>query len=111
MFLQNMAIVPIINIKDNDKEKNKKIFDSSLYLSGFEATRKSFEGMYLLITDKSVIKDVDNLLIKFCRRRQRNFNQELPDRNKRPLIHNQVSSYATTSSKNTSQTPPQAMLY
>ena len=48
-----MAIVPIINIKDNDKEKIKKLFESSLYFSDFEATRKASEGMYLLITNKS----------------------------------------------------------
>ena len=30
MVLQNMAIVPIININDNDKEQVKKLFESSL---------------------------------------------------------------------------------
>ena len=50
-----MAIVPIINIKDNDKDNIRKLFESSLYFSGFEATRKASEGMYLLITNKSVI--------------------------------------------------------
>ena len=115
MFLQNMAIVPIINIKDNDKEKIKKLFESSLYFSGFEAARKASEGIYLLITNNSVIyktqKEVDNLLINFCGSRPSNSNQALPERNKRPLIHNQVSSYAATLSKNTSQTPPQKNLY
>ena len=71
--------------------------------------------MYLLITNKSVInkaqKEADNLLIKFCGYRQSNSNQTLPERKKRPLIHNQVSSYTATLSKNTSQTLPQAMLY
>ena len=71
--------------------------------------------MYLLITNKSVInkarKEVDNLLIKFCRRRQSNSYQPLLERKKRPLIHNNVSSYVATLSKNTSQTPPQAILY
>ena len=33
------------------------------------------------------------------------------DRKKRPLIHNQVSSYAAALSQNTSQTPPQSMIY
>ena len=46
MFLQNTTIVPIININENDKEYVKKLFESSLYFSGFEATRKLFEGMY-----------------------------------------------------------------
>ena len=109
MFLQNMAIVPIININDNDKDEIKKLFNTSLYFSGFEATRKASEGMYLLITNKSVInksqKETDNLLTKFCACRQNNPNQALPERKKRPLIHNQMSSYAATLSKNTSQTP------
>ena len=46
MFLQNTTIVPIININENDKEYVKKLFESSLYFSGFEATRKLFEEMY-----------------------------------------------------------------
>ena len=86
IFLQNMAIVPIINIKDTDKELIKKLFESSLYFLGFEATREASEGMYLLITNKSVInkaqKVADNLLIKFCGYRQSNPNQALPERNK-----------------------------
>ena len=64
MFLQNMAIVPILNIKDNEIEQIKQLFESSLYFSGFEATRKTSEGMYLLIINKSVItkaqKEADN---------------------------------------------------
>ena len=115
MFLKNMAIVPIINIKDNDKDNIRKLFESSLYFSGFEATRKASEGMYLLITNKSVInkaqKEADNLLLKFCASRQSNSNQPLPERKKRPLIHNQMSSYIATLSRNISQTPPNAMLY
>ena len=47
------------------KEQIKKRFESSLYFSGFEATRKTSEVMYLLIINKSVItkaqKEVDNL--------------------------------------------------
>ena len=35
MFLQNMAIVPIININDSEKENVKKLFESSLNVSGF----------------------------------------------------------------------------
>ena len=74
MFLQNMSIVPIINIKDNEREKIKKLFESSLYFSSFEATRNNSERIYLLITNKSIItkaqKEADNLLIKFCGRRQ-----------------------------------------
>ena len=31
MCLQNMAIVPINNINENDKEKVKKLLESSLY--------------------------------------------------------------------------------
>ena len=101
-----MTIVPIINIKDNDKDKIKKLFESSLYFSGFEASRKESEGMYLFITNRSVInkaqKEADNLLIKFCACRQSNSNQALPQRKRRPLIHTQMSSYTATLSKNTS---------
>ena len=77
IFLQNMTIVPIINIKDNDKEHIKKLFESSLYFPGFEATRKISEGMYLLITNKNVTnkaqKEADNLLLKFYGRNPRYF--------------------------------------
>ena len=55
LFLQNMAIVPIINISKNEKDNVKKLFESSLYFSGFEQTRKEAEGIYLLITNKSVL--------------------------------------------------------
>ena len=69
--LQNMAIIPIINIKEKDKEQVKKLFRLSLKFSGFEATIKASEDMYLLITNKSVInkaqKQVNNLLLlKLC---------------------------------------------
>ena len=40
IFLQNMAIVPIVNISNNEKDNVKKLFESSLYLSVFEPTRK-----------------------------------------------------------------------
>ena len=40
MFLQNIAIVPIININKNEKEKVKKWFELSLYFLKFEPTRK-----------------------------------------------------------------------
>ena len=38
MLLQNMVIVPIININDNNKEQVKKLFEYSLYVSGFKTT-------------------------------------------------------------------------
>ena len=115
LFLQNMAIVPIINISTDEKEQVKKLFESSLYFSGFEPTRKSSEGMYLLVTNKSVINkaqnEADTLLQKFCGQRQSIPKRNLPVRKKRPLIHNQVSSYAAALSQNTSQTPSQSMIY
>ena len=115
LFLQNMAIVPIVNISNAEKEQVKKLFESSLYFSGFEPTRKIAEGMYLLVTNKSVINkaqnEADNLLQKFCGQRQALPNDKIPERKKRPLIHNQVSSYAAALSQNTSQTPSQSMIY
>ena len=53
-----MAIIPIINISTDEKEQVKKLFESSLYFSGFEPTRKASEGMYPLVTNKSVINKV-----------------------------------------------------
>ena len=47
IFLQNMVIVPIININEKHKEQVKKILESSSYFSRFEATRKVSEGMYV----------------------------------------------------------------
>ena len=45
--------------------------------------------MYLLITNKSVInkaqQEADNLLIKFCGRRQSNSTQNLPEKKRRYL--------------------------
>ena len=115
LFLQNMAIVPIVNISKEEKENVKELFESSLYFSGFEPTRKEAEGMYLLITNKSVVNkaqnEADKLLHKFCGKRQSTTNKTLPERKKRPLIHNQVSSYIAALSKNTSQTPTQSMIY
>ena len=115
IFLQNMAIVPIVNISNNEKENVKKLFESSLYFSGFEPTRKESEGMYLLVTNKSVLNKTqnegDNYLQFFCGKRQATTNNNLPERKKRPLIHNQVSSYTAALSQNTSQTPPQSMIY
>ena len=106
IVLQNMAIVPIININKNDKEKVKELFESLPYFSGCEPIRKESEGMYLLITNKSVIdkaqKEADNLVIKFCERRQSILTQNFPERKKHPLIKNQVSSYITALSLNTS---------
>ena len=70
--------------------------------------------MYLLITDKSVISkaqnEVDSLLLKFCGHCQTIPNKHLPERKKRPLINNQVSSYAAALSQNTFQTPAQSMI-
>ena len=57
-FLQNMAIVSIVNINDQHTESVKKIFECSLYFSRFNTTRKAFKGKYLLIKIKSVINKV-----------------------------------------------------
>ena len=115
LFLQNMAIVPIINISNIKKDKVKKLFKSSLYFSGFEPIRKEAEGIYLLITNKNFLNkaqnEAGNLLQIFCGKRQATNNKYLPERKKHPLIHNQVSSYAAALSQNTSQTPPQSMIY
>ena len=64
LFKKNISIVPIINIKhkykdkdkdkDKDKESVEKIFESSLYLSGFETTRKISKGICIHITNESV---------------------------------------------------------
>ena len=59
IFLQNIAIVPIVNISNTEKENVKKLFKSSLYFSGFEPTRKESEGKYLLVTNKSVLNEVE----------------------------------------------------
>ena len=58
LFLQNMAIVPIVDIYHTEKDNVKKLFESSLYFSGFEPTRKESEGMYLLVTNNSVLNKV-----------------------------------------------------
>ena len=114
IFRQNMAIVPIVNIYNDEKDNVKKLFESSLYFSGFEPTRKVSEGMYLLVTNISVLNkaqnEADNLLQLFCGKRQSTPNKNLPKRKKRPLIHNQVSSYAVALSQNASKTPPQSMI-
>ena len=106
IFLQNMAIVPIVNIYNNEKENIKKLFKSSLYFSGFEPTRKESEEMHLLVTNTSVLNKAqnkaDNLLQNVCGKRQATINKNLLERKKRSLIHNQVSSYAATLSQNTS---------
>ena len=110
-----MAIIPIINISTDEKEQVKKLFESSLYFSGFEPTRKSSEGMYLLVTNKSVINkaqnEADTLLQKFCGQRQSTPNKNLTERKKSLLIHNQVSSYAAALPQNTSQTLSQSIIY
>ena len=115
MFLQNMMTVPIINIKYNDEEQIKNLFESSLYFLGFEATRKASESMYLLITNKSVVnkaqKEADNLLLKLYGRRQSNPTKDLSERKKRPPINNQVPSYAAILSQNTVYPSPQSMIY
>ena len=115
ILLQNMAIVPIVNISNNEKYNVKKLVDSSLYISGFEPTRKESERMYLLVTNKSVLNkaqnEADNLLQIVCGKRQATPNKHLPERKKCPLIHDQVSSYAAALSQNTSQILPQSMIY
>ena len=54
--------------------------------------------MYLLITNKIVINKAQNeadiLLLKYYGHRQSTLKNNLPERKKCPLIHNQVSSYA-----------------
>ena len=40
IFLQDMAIVPMVNISNNEKDNERKLFESSLYFSRFEPTRK-----------------------------------------------------------------------
>ena len=108
LFLQNMVIVPIINISNIEKDKVKKLFESSLYFSEFEPTRKEAEGMYLLITNKSVLNKAQMKLTIYYKnvvaniKHQATNNKKLPERKKRPLIHNQVSLYAAA----ISQTPP-----
>ena len=71
--------------------------------------------MYLFVTNKTVLHKVqnqaDNLLQFFCGKRQATTNTNLPERKKHPLIQNDVSSYATSLSQNTSQTHPQSMIY
>ena len=98
------------------KKNKSRIFLNHLFTFRVSKLQeKTSEGMYLLIKNKSVItkaqKEADNLLIKFCGRRQNTLNQAPPERKKHPLIHNQVSSYAAKLSQNTSPTPFQAILY
>ena len=105
-FLKNIEIVLIINITKDEKENIKQLFESLLYFSVFELTRKASEDMYLLIINKGIINkaqdEADNLLQKICGQCQSIPNKNLLERKKRPLIHNQVSSYATALSQNTS---------
>ena len=79
-----MVIVPIVNISNTEKENVKKLFKSSLYFSGFDPTRKESEGVYLLVTNKSVLNkaqnEADNLLHHFCGKRQTTTNKNLPER-------------------------------
>ena len=79
-----MVIVPIVNISNNIKDNVKKLFGSSLYFSGFEPTRKESAGMYLLITNKSVLNkaqnEADNLLQFVCGKRQATTYKNLPER-------------------------------
>ena len=67
-----MAIVPIINIKDTDKEQIKNILNPPSTFRDSKLQEKTSEVMYLLFTNKNIInkaKKTDNLLIKFCGRR------------------------------------------
>ena len=115
IFLQNIVIVPIVNIYNIEKDNVKKLFESSVYFSRFEPTRTESEGMYLLVTNKSALNKAQNkadtLLQKIYGKRQATPNKNLLERKKRPLIHNQVSSYAVALSQNTSKTPPRSMIY
>ena len=86
IFLQNIAIVPIVNISNNEKENVKKLFESSLYFSGIEPTRKEYKGIYLLVTNKSVLNKAQNeaynLLQNIWGKRQATTNKNLPERKK-----------------------------
>ena len=55
IFLQNMTIVHIVNISNNEKDNVQKLFESSLYFSRFEPTRKVSEGIYSLVTNRIVL--------------------------------------------------------
>ena len=43
IFLQNMAIVPIVNISNKEKENVKKLFESSLYFPGSNLQEKNLK--------------------------------------------------------------------
>ena len=94
IFLQNMAIVPIVNVSNTEKENIKKLFESSLYFSGFEPTIKESEGMYLLVTNKSVLNkaqnEADNVLQNNCGKRQATINTKI-SRKKKISTHSQSS--------------------
>ena len=91
------------------------MFKSSLYFSGFKPTRKESEVIYLLVTNTNILNKAqnkaDNLLQNVCGKRQATINKNLLERKKRPLIHNQVSSYAAVLSQKTSQNSPKSMIY
>ena len=88
-----MAIVPIVNISNNEKDNVKKVLESSLYFSGSEPTRKEAEGMYLLVTNKRVLNkaqnETDNLLQTFCGKRQATPNKNSLER-KETSTHSQT---------------------
>ena len=63
-------------MNNNNNDEEIELFGTSLYFLGLEPIRKVSERMYLLITNKILInkaqKEADNLLSKFCGRRQSN---------------------------------------
>ena len=50
-----MAIVPIINIKDTDKEQIKNFLNPPSTFRDSKLQEKTSEVMYLLFTNKSII--------------------------------------------------------
>ena len=65
IFLQNMAIVPMIIINNSEKEKIKETLRIFLIFFMIRTYKKTFEGMYLLITNKSVINKVEKEQITY----------------------------------------------
>ena len=65
IFLQNMAIVPMIIINNSEKEKIKETLRIFLIFFMIRTYKKTFEGMYLLITNKIVINKVEKKQITY----------------------------------------------
>ena len=75
----------IVNVHERDKDQVLKSFESSLYFSGLETTRKASKGMYLLNTNKSLINKAQkeaNNFIKILWTSKSTSTQELPKRKK-----------------------------